>query len=315
MSKSLRHYGPEYFKYRAQIIKWIIYDKIVVNEFFKYCGRAKLITRELLLSFLSQKKFTPSARYYRLRILRAFCWYMHQIDQRHFIPGDRFLRKPKSKFKPHIFTKDEVIQMMSYARNKLWKGPQRLVVPAVYETVIGLMWATGMRIREVVDLNLGDIDFNRNCLIIRKTKFYKSRLIPLHPSTLFALQKYIDERNSFNFPKRPDCPLFFNWRMRGTKRGRYTVDAFHHKIHEIIVMLDIRGPTGKFARPYDLRHSFATNKFAEIYDGKDAVLRLPLIATYMGHAKLSYTQTYLHPKTETLAKLGKNFLAYFEGAI
>lgn len=204
--------------------------------------------------------------------------------------------------------------MMEYARHELWKGPQRLVVPAVYETVIGLMWATGIRIHEVVNLNLDDLDFEKNLIYIRETKFYKSRLLPVHKTTMDALARYIDERNSFRFPKEPERPLFFNWRMRRTKKWRYTTDAIHHKLHQIIVALNIKNKkTDRYARPYDLRHSFATSRLESIYKNVHRLeQRLPLIATYMGHAKLSYTQIYLHPSTELMAGLGKNFLTFFE---
>ncbi len=308
--------AKEYLNLRSGYVKISRWETKVVHKFASYADRRRerIITRRLLCEYLeSIKNPAPTTKFTLVKLLRQFCIYLQRRDERHFIPEYRFIPKPKTKMKPYIFSENEVRQMMIYARNELWKGPQRLVVPAVYETIIGLMWVTGMRIGEVVKLNLEDLDFKKNIIYIRETKFYKSRLIPVQPSTMAALGHYIDERNSFGFPKEPGRPLFFNWRMRRTKKGRYTTDAIHHKIHEIIVALNLKDKrTGRYARPYDLRHSFATTKLRQIYGATEPIQRLPLIATYMGHAKLTYTQTYLHPSTELMAGLGKNFFAFFE---
>lgn len=313
----LSSYVDGYLALRASLIKLRKWEIKCVRRFANYVDKKyeRIVSRQLVLAYLESFKNPSLTRKFReTQYVRHFCHYLHQRDQRHFVPEYRFVPKPKSNFKPYIFTEDEVRRMMSYARNELWKGPQRLIVPAVYETIIGLMWVTGMRIQEVINLNLGDLDFEKNLIYIRETKFYKSRLLPVHESTMSALNSYVKERKSFGFPKEPERPLFFNWRMRRAKKWRYSTDAIHHKIRQIIVALNIKDKkTYRYARPYDLRHSFATARLQSIYQNlRHVEQRLPLIATYMGHAKLSYTQIYLHPSTQLMASLGKNFLTFFE---
>jgi integrase len=312
----LSSFVGEYIDFRLAYIKDMKWEADVVRRFTTFADRRRerIVTRKLLSNYFeSFKNPAPTTKFNECRLIRQFCIYLCRRDERHFVPEYRFFPKPKSKFKPYIYTEEEVVRMMNHARHDLWQGPQRLVVPAVYETLIGLLWVTGIRMSEAVNLNLGDLDFKRNLLYIRETKFYKSRLVPVHSSTMAALKNYIEERNSFGFPKEPDRPLFFNWRMRRTKKWRYTVDAFHEKIREIILALNLKHKTtGRYARPYDLRHSFATSRLERIYEDGNPIQRLPLIATYMGHAKLTYTQTYLHPSTELMAGLGKNFFSFFE---
>lgn len=315
-SRKLSSFVDEYVALRGSYVKLGRWEINVVRRFTAFANRRgeRIISRKLLLEYLeSFKNPAPTKKFSESTLIRPFCIFLNRRDDRHFVPEYRFVPKPKSKLRPYIFTEEEVWRMMDYARNELWKGPQRLAVPAVYETLIGLMWVTGIRIGEAVKLNLGDLDFKKNVIYIRETKFYKSRLVPVQPSTMDALASYIKERNSFGFPTEPSRPLFFNWRMRRKHKWQYTTDAFHGKIHEIIVALALRSKkTGLYARPYDLRHSFATSRLTSIYGDADPVQRMPLIATYMGHAKLTYTQTYLHPSTDLLAGLGKNFFSFFE---
>lgn len=284
----------DYIDFRFSVVKGSKSEANNIKQFCKFADKFSnktILTLELVNEYLaSLKNPKPTTKYGQCKSLRAFSLYLNQRDPKNVVIPYRYVKRPPSSFKPYIFSEKEVVTMMNYARTKLWTGPQILIVPVLYETLIGLLWSTGMRLKEAVNLNVGDIDFQSGVIHIKQTKFYKSRLLPLHPSTSAALMRYLEERNSFNYPKSPGTPFFFNWRMRGgTRKGRYTTDAFHEKIHQIIVVLDIRAANGRLARPYDLRHSFATLRLNEIYEG-EALRKLPLIATYMGHAKLTYTQ-------------------------
>jgi integrase/recombinase XerD len=305
----------DYIAFRGTHIKWIKWPGEVVRRFtaFADARRERIVTRQLIWAYLeSIENPARTTKFEIARNLRPFCLYLKARDSRHFVPEYRFVAKPRKQLVPHIFSEDEVQKLMKYVRKALCRHTHPPVVRTTYATLIGLLWATGMRTSEVVNLNIGDVDFEAGVIKIRETKFYKSRLIPVHPTTTQALREYLAERNRSGFPVFDWSPFFYNWRMAERKQGRYTTDAFHHKIREAIIATKIKSKSGRYARPYDLRHSFATNRLSSIYDGKEAGKRLPLIATYMGHSKISHTQVYLHPSTELLAKLGRNFFSYFE---
>ncbi len=308
-------FTEDYFNFRSNYVKIERWEINSIRRFSEYADkrRVHIITRQFINDFLDAKK-NPSRTYKfsTIKHIRPFSKFLHIQDSRHFVPEYRFVSRPKRLLIPYIFNEQQVAMMMNYARNELWKGPQRLLVPATYETLIGLLWTTGMRISEAKNLNIGDIDFEQNIIHIRETKFYKSRILPVQKSTGIALKNYLIERNSFKYPCRSDCPFFFNWAQRQRKSGRYTVGGFHNQLRKVILALDIKGENGKHARPYDLRHSFATTRLTTIYESALSIQKLPIVATYMGHSKFSHTQVYLHPSTELLASLGKNFFSFFE---
>lgn len=317
-SKKLSLFLDDYINYRASHVKIESWEINSITKFAFYADKNKTytITRKLVIDYINLKK-NPSRthKFTLMKHIRPFCKFLNVQNPDHFVPEYRFIPRPKKLLIPFIFNDQQVSQMMQYARHNLWRGPQRLLVPATYETLIGLLWATGMRISEATKLNIGDIDFENGIIHIRETKFYKSRLLPLQKSTTQALKNYLTERNSFNYPCRADCPFFFNWAERQTKGGRYSVDGFHDQLRKIIIAFDFKNEKGIHARPYDLRHSFATTRLYSIYAKDQPLEKLPIIATYMGHAKFSYTQVYLHPSVELLEKLGKNFFEYFKAGL
>ena len=303
-----------YIAYRSTHVKWTKWQGDSVRKFARFVDskRERIVTRQLIWSYLeSLPSPARTAKFEATRNIRPFCIYLKARNPTHFVPEYRFVPRPKKQLVPHIFSEQEVNHMMKKARKLLCRHTQPRVVRTMYATLIGLLWATGMRISEAVNLNMGDVDLGRGVIRIRETKFYKSRLLPIHPTTVRALKRYLVERNSY-YPSFDWNPFFYNWRMAERKQGRYTRDAFHQKIREAIIALKIKNKAGRYARPYDLRHSFATHRLTSIYDGKEAVKRLPLIATYMGHAKIGHTQIYLHPSTELMAKLGRDFFSFFE---
>lgn len=305
----------DYIKFRSTHVKWVKQPGKTVKRFADFADERKdrVVTRQLIWAYLeSIQNPAPTTKFEIIRNLRPFCLYLRARDPRHFVPEYRFVRRPKKQRAPYIYTEDEVQKMMKQVRTALCHHTQPPFVRTLYATLIGLLWSTGMRISEAVNLDIGDVDLEAGVICVRETKFYKSRLVPLHSTTVSALKKYLKERNLYGYSAFDWNPFFYNWRMIESKQGRYTVDGFHQQIHNAIKALKLKSKSGQYARPYDLRHSFATNRLSAIYDGKEAARRLPLIATYMGHSKLSHTQIYLHPSTELLAKLGKNFFTFFE---
>jgi integrase len=168
---------------------------------------------------------------------------------------------------------------------------------ATYSTMIGLLASTGMRVGEVLALNRSDFNAEQGLLLIRCTKFGKTRQIPLHQSTIEALCRFEKERDRLA-PYPSEC--FF---VSGTgKRVMYS--AFHNRFHHWVCELGLRkGNQAPGPRLHDLRHSFAVKTLVDWYRaGLDVDPKLPALSTYLGHVSPSCTYWYLSATPELLAQ-------------
>jgi integrase len=177
----------------------------------------------------------------------------------------------QASFVAYIYTEDEVRALLTAAARLTPLGALR---GPTYQTLLGLLYTTGIRIGEAISLNLADFHRDDGLLYIEEGKFHKSRWLPLSPSTGAALSRYVDRRRHTQ-PNTADAPLFLN------QRGR---------------------------RLHDLRHSFAVHRLLAWYrDSKDINARLPWLATYMGHVDIRSTQVYLQPTNDLLEQVNGRF--------
>jgi len=182
------------------------------------------------------------------------------------------------------------------------------ILPCTYQTIVGLLWVTGMRIGEVIRLKIEDIDITQGILTIRQTKFFKSRAIPLLPSTIQKLIDYLALRSRCGYDNHPTEPVFIN------NRGKpCTISTTPKTLRTLFVRAGLITPQHRTPRVHDLRHSFATRWLMDIYQsGKDPNIYLPVLATYLGHANIASTQVYLHPSLELLGIAGEKLYSYIQ---
>jgi integrase len=263
------------------------------------------ITREVAERWIkSLESLSIGTRINRLSILRQFCLYLAHFDPRTCIVHRSFLPH-RTRPAPHIYNRVEVRRIMAAAREI---GPRGSLRPAVVATLIGLLYTTGLRIGEALRLTLADVDLKRRVLLVRETKFKKSRYVPLSSSTVAQLQGYLRRRHSTGLSTSADAPFFVN------RRGqRFSQTAFTTAFLEIIRKLGIRGPKGQTGpRVHDFRHSFAVNRLLAWYrEGANLSAKLPLLSTYLGHTTVSCTEVYLHATAQLLEKVGRRFRAHF----
>jgi len=262
------------------------------------------VTRPMILGYLeSMKHFSPSTRHLHLSRLRVFCRFLSQYDLNTYIPEKNLEPRGERERTPYIFSEREVVEIIRAARRL---PPPNSLRPHTYATMIGLLWATGIRPKEALDLDLQDIDFLSSMLYIRESKFLKSRLVPLAGSTTKALHDYCHLRARFGQDQGPTAPLFINERAR--RCMQVTVGQV---FRGLVRQLGMRTAQGGNPRLYDLRHTFATRTLLEAYQsGKDPGACLPILATYLGHVSVAHTQVYLHPLPELLAITGNRFHEY-----
>src|SRR5215204_4478179 len=139
----------------------------------------------------------------RLLVVRGFARYLAGIDPRTEVPPTGLIRLRRQRRPPFIYTDEQVLALMERARAAI---RQRLAA-ATYETLIGLLAATGMRISEAIKLDDADIDWQQGVLLVRESKFNKSRYLPVHASTLDALERYAHQRD--RLCPNPREPSFF----------------------------------------------------------------------------------------------------------
>ena len=160
---------------------------------------------------------------------------------------------------------------------------------ATIQTLIGLLAVTGMRIGEVIALDDGDFDPGRGMLLVRHAKLGKHRLLPLHPTTVTALQSYRPD-------PRPGVPAPGQRGAAGIQRRHPAavsdVSITFARLARRAGLADRSG--GSRPRPHDLRHSFAVATLLDwCRDGGDVAARMPLLSAYLGHAEPA--NTYLVP--------------------
>lgn len=173
--------------------------EIILDQFDLYAAEyfpdCPTVTRPMITGYLQKiSDLQPVTRHHQLSALRQFCRFLFQLNPKVYIPEGHLLPAAKSDFQPHIYTLNEVVQLMDAAQRLPPAGSLR---PHTYSTLIGLLWSSGLRGGELVRLNLEDVNLEKGILHIRQTKNFKSRLVPLTDSARVALMAYRDLRAHF----------------------------------------------------------------------------------------------------------------------
>ena len=257
---------------------------------------ASHITRELALHWATQPATAqPSTWAWHLGIVRRFAIWHSAVEPRTEIPPagllpHRYRRKP-----PHIYSDEEIENLLRRAQQLF--SPKGLRA-RTYTTIFALLVATGMRVNEALGLDRTDVDLDRGILYIRRTKFGKSRYVPVHPTTVEALKKYATARDRI-FPA-PLTPAFFL-----SERGRRITDCmarytFAKLSQQVGLRVSSKGH-GRGPRLHDMRHRFAARTLIQWYRaGLDVERELPKLATYLGHVHVNDTYWYLEAVPELL---------------
>jgi integrase len=263
------------------------------------------ITRELTERwFKSMDQVSSGTRINRMSVLRQFCRYLSHFDPRTCIVHRSFVPR-RNRPRPYIYSRDEVLRIMAAAKWVRSRDPLR---PLVFSTLIGLLYSAGLRIGEALKLTLEDVDLKQGLILVRLTKFKKTRYVPLSPSTTEQLTAYLGERRRAGFSQSPGAPFFVS-----ATGSRYHASTFAATFLEIIRKLGIRGPRGqRGARIHDFRHSFAVSRLVAWYrSGANLSAKLPTLSTYLGHTTVSGTEVYLHATAELLQSVGKRFHEHY----
>lgn len=269
-------------------------------------GHAGPLTTDLVVRWVTQPSPRPRrfpAR--RLDVVRPFARYRAAFEPATEVPSRGLLGPGRRRPIHHIYTPAELAALVGSAHTL---GPAKGLRPATYVTLFGLLAASGLRVSEALRMARADTDLVEGVLTIRATKFRKSRLVPLHPTTTAALRAYAEHRD--RVAPRPVATTFFT-SARGAALPYSTV---HAVFHTLCVGLGWE-TLAPHPRIHDLRHTFACRRLEQWYAaGVEVAPRVAALATYLGHAKVSDTYWYLTGTPELLALAARRFEAFGESA-
>jgi integrase len=262
---------------------------VTVNAAVAWAGQPTVVSRALV------------AR--RLAAVRGFAAYLRAFDATTEIPPTHLLPAGPARTTPHIYSDAEVVALIAAAR-------QRQLGPggAGLATLIGVMAAAGLRTGEALRADRDDLDPVAGVLSILKSKWGKSRRIPLHPSAVAALNDYTIRIERVRRPGEAALLL--------SARGiRITPAQLHRTFPALRADAGITWQAGQRPpRLYDLRHTFAVNTLRDWHAaGVDVRAQLPVLSTYLGHVNPNNTYWYLQAVPELMSVLADRVAAYLDG--
>lgn len=229
----------------------------------------------------------------RIEVLRGFARFCQRDEPSTEIPPRRLFGPAHRRLRPHIYTEAEIVRLITMADRLHPSGGLR---GASCAAIIGLMAASGLRVSEATRLERADVDFDHGRLLIRQTKYGKSRWVPLHPTTVDALARYAARRDADSRAAGRTAFFVFDY---GRAASTHAVQYAFQRLRRCI------GPArGGHAAPrlHDLRHTFVCRRLEQWYrEERDLDRHVLALSTYVGHAKVTDTYWYATATPELLA--------------
>lgn len=242
-----------------------------------------------------------SQRARRLGQVIRFSRYMRAEDPSHEMPPPVFGSERRLRPVPYIFSPVDIQRLVQAASESGYRSLRR----KTYSTLFALLACTGLRVSEAIRLRFEDI--TPNGLVIRCSKFRKSRLVPLHETTQAGIERYLEHR----CPYAPfDDHLFVSLR-RKPLRIEDVETAFRTAVDKIGLQ---RGPGMPRPTPHSLRHTFAVRALQTCPVGRDHITKNMLaLSAYLGHGNVSHTYWYLEAVPDLMKNIAENCESFFTG--
>ena len=237
----------------------------------------------------------------RLGQVIRFARYVRAEDQSHDLPPAVFGSERRPRPIPYIFSQDNIQRLVRSASQCGYRSLRR----QTYSTLFALLACTGLRVSEAIRLRFDDI--TSDGLVIRCSKFRKSRLVPLHETAQAGLERYLKQRCSY----APfDDHVFVSLRRKPLLLGDVET-AFQTAIDKIGLQ---RGPGLPRPTPHSLRHTFAVRALEACPDGRDRITKHMLaLSTYLGHSKVCDTYWYLEATPDLMKNISECCESFTKG--
>jgi integrase len=252
-----------------------------LGDFLKNTGAEDLDLSSFNVWCKSLVDHHPNTRRKWQQIVRNFCLYRRRTEPECFVPHSATVTRPSPYVTPIIIESEQIARMLKVA-SCLPRIPRVPLQGPVLRLAIVLLYTAGLRLGELLHLEIRDVECDSSVLRIRETKFHKTRLVPLSPC------------NSKS-------------RMRG-----YSRSGMYHAIKKLFDRSDVHDYQGRSPRIHDLRHSFAVQALIRWYkNGEDVQTNLPKLALYMGHVSIESTAYYLKLVPTLRALASRRFEEHF----
>jgi len=294
----LRQALADYLAVRRSLGYQLARPEKLLTQFISWLedARAETVTTEQALAWATLPGGDAYWHAYRLSVVRGFATYLHTIDPAAQVPPAGLIPARPHRATPYLYSGADITALIAAAASL--RFPLRV---ATYQTLVGLLAVTGMRVGEAIGLDRTGLDLADGVITVRQAKFGKTRLLPLHPTTVGALRGYLRLRDRLH-PHPSTAAVFIS--PAGTR-------LLYCNVHATWKLLTARAgltPRSAACRPriHDLRHSFAVASLLDAYAaGQDGQATLALLATYLGHTDPSHTYWYLSAAPELLALAGQ----------
>jgi integrase/recombinase XerD len=246
-----------------------------------------------------------------MQVVRQFCLYRRRFEPQCFVPDRASFPLPHQVIRPYIFSETEVARLIDLSSG-LRRSRYSPLRPDLFRLIIIILFTAGLRKSELLNLCIGDYNTAEGTLMVRYSKFHKSRLIPLRTDVCQEIDTYIQKCRDHQVPTTPETPLVWNNYHGG---HAYATHGLMFGVFQLFKKAGILTSKGRFPRIHDFRHSFAVNALLRWYkSGVDVQTKLPFLAAYMGHVSIHSTYYYLH-FIEPLASLASDRFARTYGAL
>jgi len=277
-------------------------DDYLLHSYARFAAeRGELRVRMATAVAWAARSTSAAQRDVRLKCVCRFARFVRLEDEGHELPPAGHFACHKPRRLPYLYTDAELERLIEAA---LQLGPPGALRPDTYATLIALLSATGLRISEALNLRFGDV--SSESLLIRETKFHKSRLVPLHETVALGLERYFKRRRQF----ATDHDRLFI-----TDGGRpLSYAAVHPTFQKLLRMAGLWPASGK-PRPHlhDLRHRFAARALETANQSAGSPSQHMLaLATYMGHVNINATYWYLEATPQLLRGIATACEAFCE---
>lgn len=258
------------------------------------------VTPAIIETFLATRAHRrPRSHNMLLGIVRVlFDWLVRQGS----LPRSPVRARPRRQTArriPYLLDPAEARRLLDVAGG-LPDRPRAPLRGATYKTIFALLYGLGLRVGEVSRLKRGDVDFGRQLLVVRDTKFGKSRLVPFGPRLGGQLHDYLQLRGNLL-----EDAAVFSFTRRGAIHPGTISQTFHHLVPRLGLHM---APGVATPRVHDLRHAFAVGTLLRWYrEGVNPAARLFHLSTFLGHVNPTSTAVYLTITSELLTAANRRF--------
>jgi len=256
---------------------------------------------------------SPNTKLARMRVLLNFCIYRRRGTPECFVPEPSQFPRACPLLRPYIFSESDVARILDHCRAQpedLARSPLRW---ANTRLAITLLYATGVRRGELLRLTPNDYDASARTILIRASKFHKSRLLPLPDDLACEVERHLFSRHATYPEALPTEPIL--WSPYGRDRN-YTGIWLRRNVNDLLQRAGIKKSDGGQPRIHDFRHSFAVNALIRWYrTGSNVQAKLPLLATWLGHVSIFSTYHYLHFVDELRQSANDRFTEAYGGVV